>query len=225
MRPHTWISSKPPTFKVETFRSPSEVTLVEAVILVSLRPTGPCPGGACLAGTERPLDVPPQVVLTARLANTRGQDWPFVEINKFLMFLCVFSNRIFTRRDRKEAKHQKIFISFLLACFEHGDSPEFPLSEKQPRIPFFFLLSRTWSSLSLMQYCSLMSSMLYTGTTDLLLPFWRPWRQQWVLWLWPYLSPFLPIAFSSGPSSPSDRSTYMKEKSMQSFTSQKWDLF
>ena len=35
-----------------------------------------------------------------------------------------------------------------------------PLLEKQPRIPLRPVLSRTWSSLSLMQYCSRMSSRL-----------------------------------------------------------------
>ena len=89
------------------------------------------------------------------------------------MFLLLVCNIIFIRRSGVGTSEN--LISHLLACFEHGDIPEFPLSEKQPRIPFFFLLSRTWSSLSLMQYCSLMSSLLYTGTTVLLLlPFWTP---------------------------------------------------
>ena len=43
-----------------------------------------------------------------------------------------------------------------------------PLFEKQPRIPFRPFLSKTWSSLSLMQYCSRMSSRLYKGVPFLL---------------------------------------------------------
>ena len=61
--PDTWISSKSPTFEVETFRSPSEIILVETVSLVSLGSASSSPGGAGLTRADGSLHTQAQVVL------------------------------------------------------------------------------------------------------------------------------------------------------------------
>ena len=61
--PDGWISSKSPTFEVETLGSPPEIILVEAVGLVRLGLPRPGPRGASLARADGSLHPQAEVVL------------------------------------------------------------------------------------------------------------------------------------------------------------------